>query len=69
MSCQEGQDLAFQGGNIKTEVEICSVCAWRATCQKKFSVSGKDMRCTDFVKDISFKESSDRKEEREGMQK
>lgn len=35
---------------------ICAICAWRATCQKKFSVSGSDMRCTEFVKDISIKE-------------
>ncbi len=35
---------------------ICAVCAWRATCQKKFSVSGSDMRCADFVKDLAIKE-------------
>jgi hypothetical protein len=35
---------------------ICSICAWRATCQKKFSVSGKDLRCAEFVKDIMIKE-------------
>lgn len=40
--------------------DICVVCAWRATCQKKFSVSGKDLRCPDFVRDISL---SDDKEE------
>jgi hypothetical protein len=39
-----------------TEISICAVCAWRATCQKKFSVSGKDLRCAEFVKDISIKE-------------
>jgi hypothetical protein len=35
---------------------ICAICAWRATCQKKFSVSGKDMRCTEFVRDVLIKE-------------
>ncbi len=40
----------------KEKVEICAVCAWRATCQKKFSISGKDIRCPDFVRDISIKE-------------
>ncbi len=35
---------------------ICVVCAWRATCQKKFSVSGKDFKCADFVRDVSIKE-------------
>jgi len=32
---------------------ICVICAWRETCQKKFSISGKDMKCADFVKDVS----------------
>lgn len=48
-------------------VEICSICAWRDTCQKKFSISGKDIRCADFVKDISIKEKS--KEDKEGMER
>ncbi len=39
----------------KDKVDICAVCAWRATCQKKFSISGKDMRCPDFVRDLSLK--------------
>lgn len=34
--------------------DICVVCAWRADCQKKFSVSGRDVRCPDFVKDLSL---------------
>ncbi|MBI4681578.1 MAG: hypothetical protein HY757_00510 [Nitrospirae bacterium] len=34
---------------------ICAICAWRATCQKKFSISGKDIKCADFVKDVSIK--------------
>jgi hypothetical protein len=38
---------------------ICIVCAWRATCQKKFSLSGKDMKCADFVKDVSIKEEKE----------
>lgn len=38
---------------------ICAICAWRATCQKKFSVSGSDMRCSDFVKDLSIKKDSE----------
>ena len=37
---------------------ICIVCAWRATCQKKFSISGKDMKCSDFVRDVSIKEEN-----------
>jgi hypothetical protein len=33
--------------------DICAVCAWRETCQKKFSISGRDMRCPDFSRDLS----------------
>lgn len=40
------------------EKTICVICAWRADCQKKFTVSGKDMRCVDFVKDLSIKEEA-----------
>jgi len=40
---------------------ICAVCAWRATCQKKFSISGKDMKCADFVRDVSIKEEKEAK--------
>lgn len=40
---------------MSTKQEICIICAWRETCQKKFSISGKDIRCPDFVKDLSIK--------------
>jgi hypothetical protein len=45
----------FQEEQMSTTL-ICAVCAWRATCQKKFSVSGKDIRCAEFVKDVMIKE-------------
>ncbi|MFN3478792.1 MAG: hypothetical protein ACK415_00255 [Thermodesulfovibrionales bacterium] len=35
-------------------INICAVCAWRATCQKKFSVSGRSMHCPDFVRDVTI---------------
>ena len=35
---------------------ICAICAWRATCQKKFTVSGRDLRCAEFVRDVTIKE-------------
>jgi len=38
-------------------VAVCAVCAWSATCQKKFSLSGKDIRCPDFVRDVSLEEN------------
>jgi hypothetical protein len=45
-----------------TVPNICSVCAWRATCQKKFSVSGRDARCSDFSEDVSLKKAGEQKE-------
>jgi hypothetical protein len=50
---------------MSSEAVICAVCAWRAACQKKFSISGKDVRCPDFVKDMSIKEPPDNKKEKE----
>lgn len=41
---------------MKAEKEICILCAWRENCRKKFSLSGKDIRCSDFVRDLSKKE-------------
>jgi hypothetical protein len=38
------------------KVEICIVCAWRENCQKKFSVSGKNIKCPDFARDLSIKD-------------
>lgn len=38
---------------------ICTICAWRETCNKKFSISGKDTNCSDFVKDVSIKKDTE----------
>ncbi len=40
-------------------VNICAVCAWRETCNKKFSMSGSDASCSDFVKDVSIKDNKE----------
>ncbi len=52
---------------MSDKVDICMVCAWRADCQKKFSVSGRDIRCPDFVRDMSL--PSDDHEEHGNEQK
>ncbi|MCX7793010.1 MAG: hypothetical protein N2257_01180 [Thermodesulfovibrionales bacterium] len=36
-------------------IECCAICAWRETCQKKFSLSGSSLHCPEFVRDISIK--------------
>lgn len=41
---------------------ICAICGWRETCQKKFSISGRDMKCSDFVRDVSIKEEKESEE-------
>jgi len=40
---------------MKANKGICVLCAWRENCNKKFSVSGRDVLCPDFVKDLSIK--------------
>ena len=44
---------------MKADKEICVLCAWRENCNKKFSISGRDVRCQDFVKDLNIIESRD----------
>jgi len=46
------------------EQTICAICAWRADCQKKFSISGRDTRCIDFAKDLSIKEEKQEEKEK-----
>jgi hypothetical protein len=41
---------------------LCIVCAWRATCQKHFSMKA-GQKCAEFVRDVSIKETSEEKEE------
>jgi len=39
---------------------ICVTCAWRLTCNKKFSMDGATTtRCPDFTRDITLKEPSE----------
>lgn len=34
---------------------FCSVCAWRATCQKKFSFQqGGSAKCPDYTRDLTL---------------
>lgn len=34
---------------------LCIMCAWRATCQKQFSMKA-GQKCADFVRDVTIKE-------------
>ncbi|MEJ2717865.1 MAG: hypothetical protein P8182_12105 [Deltaproteobacteria bacterium] len=46
---------------------ICVMCAWRATCNKKFSMDGATTtRCPDYTRDLTLKETdSDNKRSQE----
>ena len=41
---------------MKSGKESCTFCAWRENCRKKFSISGRDIRCPEFVRDLNIKE-------------
>ncbi len=43
---------------------LCIVCAWKATCQKQFSIKA-GQKCAEFVKDVSIKEEKEEKSEKE----
>lgn len=43
--------------------QMCIICAWRATCQKQFSLKA-GQKCPDFVKDVTIKTEEEEKEEK-----
>jgi len=51
------------------KIENCIVCAWRENCQKKFSVSGKNIKCPDFARDLSIKENKKEEDKAEAKKK
>jgi hypothetical protein len=51
--------MVFQEDMMGSGPEICVVCAWRESCQKKFSLSGRDIRCPDFVRDVTKQEKAE----------
>ncbi|MBI5187742.1 MAG: hypothetical protein HZA07_01530 [Nitrospirae bacterium] len=49
---------------MSSKRDICVVCAWRADCQKRFSMKA-GQRCPDFVRDVSLKEEEEVVEKKE----
>jgi hypothetical protein len=40
---------------MEGEATVCVVCAWRASCNKKFSMSASTtIRCPEYTRDITF---------------
>ncbi len=45
---------------MTTAHTICAICAWRATCNKKFSVDGTTTtKCPEFTRDVTLKAPQD----------
>ncbi len=50
---------------MSEEKTLCIVCAWRESCQKKYSFSTSgNTKCPDYTRDLSLP-----KEEKEGREK
>lgn len=50
---------------------LCGVCAWRGSCQKKFSLPHDALHCPDFSRDVTIKETEkdEVEAEKKGKQK
>ncbi len=53
---------------MSSEPTLCVVCAWRENCKKKF-LKGNDvsLRCPDFAKDLSIKQSEKNNDKKEDI--
>ena len=51
---------------MENDRTLCVVCAWRATCNKKFTMDGATTtRCPDFTKDLTLRTSEKREDQTE----
>jgi len=46
-------------------MQNCAICAWRETCNKRFSVSDNGARCPDYCRDIRFRPDEKKENEKE----
>ena len=44
--------------------KLCSICAWRKDCKKKFSLGDNIVNCPDFSEDLKLKKELENKDER-----
>lgn len=50
---------------VSEDKTICVVCAWRETCQKKYSFSSSGgTKCPDYTRDVKFPKENDKPTER-----
>ena len=52
---------------MASSIEMCAICAWRETCNKKFNLSGRDLHCADFSEDFTIRKRAEA--ERAGEEK
>ncbi len=46
----------LESGSAADDLALCAVCAWRETCQKRFTRdTGSPFRCPDFTRDVTLK--------------
>ncbi|MFA5352725.1 MAG: hypothetical protein WC291_00715 [Thermodesulfovibrionales bacterium] len=43
---------------MEDKKELCILCAWRATCQKQFSMK-PGLKCPDFSRDLTIREEKE----------
>lgn len=41
---------------------LCGICAWRGTCQKKFSLPQDALHCPDYSRDVTIKNRPEKEE-------
>jgi hypothetical protein len=60
----------LKGGTMVDDRTICVICAWRQTCNKKFSMDGSTTtRCPDYTRDVTLKEPEPEKDNEDELKK
>ncbi|NTU41687.1 MAG: hypothetical protein HGA78_01265 [Nitrospirales bacterium] len=52
------KDFPDKEERLDDKKELCILCAWRATCQKQFSMR-PGQRCPDFSRDLTIREEKE----------
>jgi hypothetical protein len=55
-------EVVKRGGAMSTKKDICVICAYRGTCQKRFSLKA-GRHCPEFARDVTIKEESEESEQ------
>lgn len=44
----------------RLQIQSCTLCAWRESCAKQFSIAGSDLHCPDFTEDIELRRAAEK---------